>query len=94
MIWKRNNNCHHDGTSAFFSIFFSKNTHTLTPLSIRIKTKIVEIEKKLDGNDLIYKTGNKEKHLIKNLIFKRLKKIRSFERQVYNNNLSLDDTLE
>ena len=31
------------------------------PLSIRIKTKIVEIENKLDGNDLIYKTGNKEK---------------------------------
>ena len=33
--------------------------------------KIVETEKKLDRNDLIYKTGNKKR--INHMIFKRLK---------------------
>ena len=54
--------------------------------------KIVELVNALSRDDLIYKTGNKKKH--KTYFFGRFKTIRSFGREVYNNDLSLDDTLE
>ena len=55
-------------------------------------TRIVEMENKLDRNDLIYKTGNKKKD--KTYDFQKFKTIRSFGREIYNNDLSLDDSLE
>ena len=54
--------------------------------------KIVEIKNKLNRDDLIYKTGNKKKDKI--YYFQKFKTIRSFERETYNNYLSLDDALE
>ena len=40
----------------------------------------------------IYKTGNKKKDKTSN--FQKFKTIRSFGREIYNNDLSLDDALE
>ena len=54
--------------------------------------KIKEIEQKINGNDLIYKTGNKKKE--KKYDFQKFKTIRSFGRDIYSINLSLDDALE
>ena len=50
------------------------------------------MEKSLDRNDLIYKTGNVKKDKIQD--FQKFKTIRSFEREIYNNDLSLDDVIE
>ena len=54
--------------------------------------KIVEIENKIDGKELICKTGNKKKD--KTYDFQKFKTIRFFWREIYNNDLSLDDALE
>ena len=54
--------------------------------------KIVETEKKLNRDDLIYKTGNKKKD--KTCDFQKFKIKRSFGREFYRNDLSLDDALE
>ena len=54
--------------------------------------KIVEMEKKLNRDDLIYKTGNKKKD--KTFDFQKFKIKRSFGREFYRNDLSLDDALE
>ena len=54
--------------------------------------KIAEMENKLDSNDLIYKTGNKEKD--KRYNFQKFKTIRSFGKKIYNNDLLLNDALE
>ena len=54
--------------------------------------KIIEIENKLNRDDLIYKTGNKKKDKI--YYFQKFKTIKSFERETYNNYLSLGDALE
>ena len=53
---------------------------------------MVEMENKLDRNDLTYKTGNKRKN--KTWDFGKFKTIRSFGREIYNNDLSLNDTSE
>ena len=50
------------------------------------------MEHNLDRNDLIYKTGNEKKDKIQD--FQKFKTIRSFEREIYNNDLSLDDVIE
>ena len=50
------------------------------------------MKKKLIRNDLIYKTGNKKKS--KTFDFQKFKTIRSFARELYNNDLSLDDALK
>ena len=54
--------------------------------------RMVEMENKLDRNDLTYKTGNKRKN--KTWDFGKFKTIRSFGREIYNNDLSLNDTFE
>ena len=53
---------------------------------------MVDMENKLDRNDLMNKTGNKKKN--KMYDFQKFKTIRSFGREIYNNDLSLDDALE
>ena len=55
--------------------------------------KIVEMENKLNRKDLIYKTGNKKKDKTYHFHMK-FKAIRYFGREIYNNDLSLDDALE
>ena len=50
------------------------------------------MENKLNGNYLIYKTGNRKKD--KTHDFQKLKTLRSFGRETYNNDLSLDDAPE
>ena len=50
------------------------------------------MESKLNRDDLIYKTGSKKKD--KKYDFQKFKKIRSFGREIYNNDLSLDDAPE
>ena len=50
------------------------------------------MENKLDRNNLIYKTGNKEKD--ERHGFKKFETTRSFGRETYNNDFSLDDALE
>ena len=50
------------------------------------------MENNLDRNDLIYKTDNVKKDKIQD--FQKFKTIRSFEREIYNNDLSLDDVIE
>ena len=52
--------------------------------------KIVEIENKLNRDDLIYKTVNKKK----DKIYQKFTTIRAFGREIYNNDLSIDDALE
>ena len=48
--------------------------------------------KKLNRDNLILKTGNKDKD--KTNDFQKLKTIRSFGREIYYNDLSLDDALD
>ena len=50
------------------------------------------MENKFDRNDLIYKTNNKKKD--KTYDSQKLKTIGSFGREIYNNDLSLDDALK
>ena len=50
------------------------------------------MENKLDKNDLIYQTGNRKKD--KTFDFQKFKTIRSFGREIYNNDLSLNDVIE
>ena len=64
----------------------------LSEKTISEVNKIKEIEQKINGNDLIYKTGNKKKG--KKYDFQKFKTIRSFGRDIYSINLSLDDALE
>ena len=54
--------------------------------------KIVEMENKLNRDNLISKTGNYKKD--KTYDFQKFKTTRSFRREIYNNDLSLDDALE
>ena len=54
--------------------------------------KIVEMQYKLNRDNLIYKTGNKKKN--KTYDFQMFKTLWSFGRGIYNNYLSLDDALE
>ena len=54
--------------------------------------KIVDRENKLNRDNLIYKAGNKKKD--KTYDFQKFKTIRSFGREIYKNDLSLDDALE
>ena len=54
--------------------------------------KIVEIENKLNRDNLVYKTGNKKKDKTYN--FQMFKTIWSFGREISSNYLSLDDALE
>ena len=54
--------------------------------------KIVKIEKKVNRDYLIYKTGNEKND--KTYDFQNFKTIRSFGRKIYNNYLLLDDALE
>ena len=51
--------------------------------------EIVEMKNKINRDDLIYKTGNKKND--KAYDFQKFKTIRSFGREIYNNDLSLDD---
>ena len=51
--------------------------------------KIVKMKNKINRDDLIYKTGNKKND--KAYDFQNFKTIRSFGREIYHNNLSLDD---
>ena len=51
--------------------------------------KIVKMKNKINRDDLIYKTGNKKNDKVYD--FQNFKTIRYFGREIYNNNLSLDD---
>ena len=61
-------------------------------VTYELKKIEIEIENKLYTDNLIYKTGNKKKD--KTDDFQKFKTIRSFEGEIYNKNLSLDDALE
>ena len=50
------------------------------------------MENKIDRNDLTYKIGNKKKDISYN--FQKFKTIRTFTREIYSNDLSLDNALE
>ena len=50
------------------------------------------MENKIDRNDLTYKIGNKKKDISDN--FQKFKTIRTFTREIYSNDLSLDNALE
>ena len=50
------------------------------------------MENNINRDNLIQKTGNKKKD--KTYDFQKFKAIRSFGRELYNNDLSLDDALE
>ena len=50
------------------------------------------MENEFNRNNLIYQTGNKKRDKANN--FQKFKEIRSFGREIYNNDLSLDDALE
>ena len=54
--------------------------------------KVVEIKNKLHSDDLIYRTDNRKKD--KTYDFQKFKTRRSFGREIYINDLSLDDALE
>ena len=54
--------------------------------------KIVQMKKKFNRDDLIYKTGNKKKD--KAYDFRKFMTIRSFGKEISNNDLSLDDLIE
>ena len=54
--------------------------------------RTVEMENKLNRNDLIYEASNKKKD--KTYDFQNFKTIRFFGGEIDNNGLSLDDTLE
>ena len=49
------------------------------------------MENKLNRHDLIYKTSNKKKD--ETYHFQKFKTIRSCGRQIYHNDLSLDDAI-
>ena len=50
------------------------------------------MKNKIDRNDLIYKTFNTKKD--ETYGFQKFKTIRSLTREIYNNDLSLNDALE
>ena len=50
------------------------------------------MKNKIDRNDLIYKTFNTKKD--ETYDFQKFKTIRSLTREIYNNDLSLNDALE
>ena len=50
------------------------------------------MENKLDRNALMYKAGNKKND--RRYAFQKFKTIRSFGREIYKNDLLLDDALE
>ena len=50
------------------------------------------MKNKIDRNDLIYKTFNTKKD--ETYDFQKFKTIRSLRREIYNNDLSLNDALE
>ena len=54
--------------------------------------KIKKTEEKINRNDLIYKSSNKKKNKI--FGFRKLKAIKSFGREIYSNNLKLDNAFE
>ena len=54
--------------------------------------KIIKIEKEVNRDVLIYKTGNKEKD--KTYHFQKFKTINSFGREIYNGEIILEDALE
>ena len=54
--------------------------------------KFLEIKNKLNRDNLIYKTGNKKND--ETFDFQKFETIRSFRREIYNNDLSIDDTFE
>ena len=53
--------------------------------------KIKDIEEKINRDDLIYKSGNKKQD--KKFDFEKFKIIKSFGREIYSDNLTLDDVL-
>ena len=53
--------------------------------------KIKDIEEKINRDDLIYKSGNKKQD--KKFDFEKFKIIKSFGREIYCDNLTLDDVL-
>ena len=74
------------------SIAFSFSKGFLNEEATYELNEIVEMENKLNRDDLIDKTGNKKKD--QTYDFQKFKTIRSFGREIYNNDLSLDDALE
>ena len=54
--------------------------------------KIKKIEQKINRDDLIYKTGNKNRD--KKYGFQKLKTVRSFGREICRGIVMLDDALE
>ena len=82
----------------FFLITFQKSMASLSSKNFLNKestyetNKIVEMENKLDRNGLIHNAGNKKKN--KTYDFQKFKTIRSTGREIYSNDLSLDDALE
>ena len=54
--------------------------------------KIEKIEQKISRNDLIYKTGNKNRD--KTYDFQKLKTTRSFGKEIYRGIVTLDNALE
>ena len=69
---------------------FSKNVLNEEP-TYELK-KIVEMENKLNRDDLIFKTSNEKKD--NTYDFYKFKTIWSFGREIHDNYLSLDDVLE
>ena len=57
-----------------------------------ILSKIKEIEVKINRYDLIYKTGDKERDKTYN--FQKFKTIKSFGREIYNDELTLEHAFE
>ena len=53
--------------------------------------KIKDIAEKINRDDLIYKSGNKKQD--KKFDFEKFKIIKSFGREIYCDNLTLDDVL-
>ena len=69
---------------------FSKDF--LTEEAIYWLNKIKEIEVKINRYDLIYKTGDKERD--KTYDFQKFKTIKSFGREIYNDELTLEYAFE
>ena len=69
---------------------FSKNL--LSEEAICELYKIKKTEEKINRNDLIYKSSNKKKNEI--FGFRKFKAIKSFGREIYSNNLKLDNAFE
>ena len=70
--------------ASLFSKGFQEATYELN--------KIVDMENKRNRDNLIYKTGNKK--MDETYDFQKFKTIRTFGRENYSNDLSLDDALE